>query len=275
MAIWQTARFDPTEHRSYGWLGRALDAAVPTVISGASALLVGRETMPVTLRGRKSVAATLENLNDLRVDDTSTIPAQAASAPGNDLTAYIRRSRSDAFATSERLSKTMQPVTSSGNPPAGQLGQRLAIINQLIKSNFGARVYYAVHSGYDTHAQQGEHHANLLRELSEGLAWFLNDLQQAGLEDRVVVLAFSEFGRSVAENASAGTDHGTAGPVLLAGSKIKPGLHGATPTLAAMENSDLEVTTDFRQVYQEVLTKWLNIPSHEVLNGTFGPLGLF
>jgi uncharacterized protein (DUF1501 family) len=158
--------------------------------------------------------------------------------------------------------------------PVGELGKRLALA-QLIKSDFGARVYYAIQSGYDTHSFQREPHADLLRELSAGLKFFLDILKRDGLDDRVLVLAFSEFGRRADENASEGTDHGTAGPVFLSGSKIKPGLHGAPPNLAALEKGDLAVNVDFRQVYQEVLANWLTLPPQGVLKGAFEPLNLF
>ncbi len=82
-------------------------------------------------------------------------------------------------------------------------------------------------------------------------------------------MAFSEFGRPLEENASEGTDHGTAGPVFLAGSNLRAGLHGTTPRLDALSDGDLPVTTDFRQVYQQVLNKWLKLPSLASLNGEF------
>ena len=129
--------------------------------------------------------------------------------------------------------------------------------------------------GYDTHAVQLPTHANLLRELSGGLLAFLDDLQAAGLAERVGVLAFSEFGRRVEENGSLGTDHGTAGPVFLAGPAVNAGLIGTMPNLAELENGDPKMTTDFRQVYATVLSDWLGVPSAEVLGSTFEPLPLF
>ncbi|MSR57795.1 MAG: DUF1501 domain-containing protein [Planctomycetaceae bacterium] len=275
MAIWQTARFDSTEHRSYGWIGRALDEAPAANSDGPAALLVGKEALPVTLRGRKSIGATLANLDEMQVADASTLGTQREASVGDDLTAFMRRSRLDALLTAERLRQAAKPPGVVGTVPEGELGKRLALIARLIKSDFGARVYYAVQSGYDTHAFQREPHADLLRELSEGLRFFLDILKRDGLDDRVLVLAFSEFGRRAEENASAGTDHGTAGPVFLAGSKIKPGLHGAPPNLAALEKGDLAVNVDFRQVYQEVLANWLTLPPQGVLKGAFEPLNLF
>ncbi len=145
----------------------------------------------------------------------------------------------------------------------------------MIQADFGARVYYAVQTGYDTHVFQRETHERLLRELSDGLHYFLNELKQAKLDDRVVVMTFSEFGRRADENASEGTDHGTAAPILLAGSKVKAGLHGTAPSLSKLNGVDLVATVDFRQVYQAVLESWLQLPAAPALSGRFPPLDLF
>ena len=101
-------------------------------------------------------------------------------------------------------------------------------------------------------------------------AWLINPVLRASkLGDRVAILCFSEFGRRVRENASLGTDHGTAGPVFLAGPKVKSGLHAETPSLGELENGDLKMSVDFRNVYASVLQHWLDIPSmlqHEPLS---------
>ena len=114
----------------------------------------------------------------------------------------------------------------------------------------------------------------MLEELSASLRAFLDDLAASRLADRVLVLVFSEFGRRVAENGSMGTDHGTAGPVLLAGPCVRPGLHGAYPSLTDLADGDLKMTVDFRRVYATVLEGWLGLRSKEALGGTFEPLPL-
>ena len=274
MAIWQTARFDPTEHRSYGWIGRGLDEVPPVRSSGPAALLVGNDSPPVAIRGRRSVAAALDNLDDMLVNHSSRPHPAAVPASDESLAAYVRRSTLDALATADRLQHAAKQTHASAAPPDSELAGRLALVARLIKSDFGARVYYAMQSGYDTHAFQRDTHDRLLRELSQALRFFLDDLKRAKLDERVVVLAFSEFGRRVDENASEGTDHGTAAPVLLAGAKIKSGLHGTMPKLPSVAGVDPVASADFRQVYQDVLTKWLNVPSDRVLSGKFASLNL-
>ncbi len=188
------------------------------------------------------------------------------------LAAFVRRSTLDTLTTAERLAQSAKHASETASPPDSELGQHLAIIARLIKSDFGARVYYAIQSGYDTHAFQRDTHDRLLGVLSRGLQFFLDELRRAKLDDRVLVMTFSEFGRRVDENASEGTDHGTAAPLLLAGTKIKPGLHGMAPKLPATAGVDPAATTDFRQVYQAVLANWLHLPPKPALGGDFGSL---
>ena len=109
------------------------------------------------------------------------------------------------------------PRTPVARYPGGELAGRLQLVARLLKAGVGTRVFYTAQAGYDTHAAQLPTHANLLFELAGALRAFFEDLTAARLADRVVLLAFSEFGRRVAENGSQGTDHGTAGPVFLAG----------------------------------------------------------
>ena len=147
--------------------------------------------------------------------------------------------------------------------------------SDLIRADFGPRIYYTQQSGYDTHSVQLNTHNQLLGVLSNGLKAFLDDLDAAGNADRVVVLCFSEFGRQVAENASAGTDHGTAGPVFLAGKPVKSGLHGLPVDLAQLDQNAPRHTVDFQSVYAEVLQDWLQVKPDANLNPFQDKLALF
>jgi uncharacterized protein (DUF1501 family) len=153
----------------------------------------------------------------------------------------------------------------------------LRAIARLIKADLGTRIYYTLQPGYDTHSAQLRTHGILLDELSGSLQVFLNDLAGSKLDDRVAVLVFSEFGRTVAENGSAGTDHGTSGPLFLAGGGVQGGLFGKTPSLTDLDPShgDLRTALDFRQIYASVLEDWLALPSSDSLGGSFAKLSLF
>src|SRR5205807_6003559 len=151
------------------------------------------------------------------------------------------------------------------------------LVSRLLKAGFGTRVFYAIQAGYDTHYAQAATHGRLLEEVGGAVKAFLDDLAASKLADRVAVLLFSEFGRTVSENGSQGTDHGTAGPVFLAGPGVKGGLVGATPSLLDPDpkHGDLRRSLDFRQVYATVLGDWLGLPAKEVLGDEFERLPLF
>lgn len=118
-------------------------------------------------------------------------------------------------------------------------------------------------------------HGALLQELSQGLGSFVADLKALGHLDRTLVMTFSEFGRRVAENEQQGTDHGTAGPMFLAGGGIKAGIHGGAPNLTDLDAGDLKFGTDFRTVYAAVLKSWLRADPKAVLGSDFKPVPLF
>jgi uncharacterized protein (DUF1501 family) len=273
MATWHTARLDPAEHRGPGWLGRGLDAAG----TGGSALLVGSDPPPVAIRGRRSIASAIDRIEDFTLD-AGVNPRGAVAEVGldDDRLAFIRRSMLDAYATAADVRQLTLGADEARYPQSG-LASRLRLIARLVKGGIGTRVFYTCQSGYDTHFAQLVTHGNLLLELSGALKAFLDDLAGAKLADRVAVLLFSEFGRTVRENGSAGTDHGTAGPVFLAGPAVRGGLVGATPSLLDLDpqDGDLKTGIDFRRIYATVLEDWLELPSKDALGGTHEPLPLF
>jgi uncharacterized protein (DUF1501 family) len=273
MATWHTARLDPEEHKGPGWLGRGLDAAG----AGASALLVGGGPPPVAIRGRRSIASAIERPEDFSLAaGADPRRALAREEPADDLAAFVQRSMLDAYAAADRLRQVAGDKDDARYPQSG-LAARLRLIARLLKVGLDTRVYYTLQAGYDTHSAQLFAHGNLLFDLAAALKAFLDDLTAAGLAERVVVLLFSEFGRTVAENGSGGTDHGTAGPVFLAGPGVKGGLVGTTPPLLDLDpkHGDLRRSLDFRQVYAAALQDWLGLPAKEALGGTFEPLPLF
>src|SRR5437868_2161309 len=128
--------------------------------------------------------------------------------------------------------------------------------------------------GRDNDARDKPVDDKLLLDLDEALSAFMQDLQGHGLGDRVLVMTWSEFGRRVKENGSAGTDHGTAAPMFLLGAPVKGGLYGEQPSLSALDNGNLKFTTDFRSVYASVLQGYLNAPASDLLGGTYEMLPL-
>jgi uncharacterized protein (DUF1501 family) len=277
MAIWHSARLKADDRTGLGWLGRGLDEAAGKT-GVPAAVYVGAGELPAALRGRRAVASGLTRPEDFLLEPEAR-PAAAGPLvpPADDLAAFVRRSALDAYATADRMAEVARGRADGASYPTTDLGNHLRLMARLIKANVGTRVYYARQPGYDTHATQFGTHANLLGELSGALKAFLDDLAAAKLAERVAVLGFSEFGRTVKENGSAGTDHGTAGPVFLAGPRLKSGLVGKTPSLLDLDPrfGDLRVGLDFRRVYAAVLEDWLALPSKAALGDTFERLPLF
>jgi uncharacterized protein (DUF1501 family) len=265
MAIWQTARTDPEEYKGYGWLGRALDLA------GGDSYTITTD-VPRTLRGRRSAAIALTRLEDLTLADAGTVRDAAGPEAQQDLLAFVRRQAVDGTAAAEKMAALSKGSDGAGYPSTG-LADRLKLVSRLLKADLGTRVFYTTQGGYDTHATQQFSHANLLNEFAGAVAAFFADLQNAKLADRVTMLAFSEFGRTIKENGSGGTDHGTAGVVFLAGPHVKGGVAGTLPSLTDLDKGEPKMTTDFRRVYATVLADWLAIKG-DVLGGAYEPLKL-
>jgi uncharacterized protein (DUF1501 family) len=274
--IWQSARLDDRDHTGLGWIGRGLDGGHSTRDGAPAAMLIGPDSPPPAIRGRRSVSAALDRLDDYALSEKETRARQAdSSTADDDLGRFLRRSLLDAYTTADRLEAVAGARDGHGPYPESELARRLGLTARLIKAGLGTRVYYLEQGDYDTHGHQIARHAPLLEDLSESLKAFLDDLAASRLDDRVVVMVFSEFGRRVQENGSMGTDHGTAGPVLLAGPCIRPGLVGTYPSLMDLADGDLKMTVDFRRVYATILQTWLGLPAKEATGGTFDPLPLF
>jgi uncharacterized protein (DUF1501 family) len=193
----------------------------------------------------------------------------------NPLLRFVSRSAVTCYASSARLEAALKDGGTAEDPDAFGLTRRLSLISRMIKAGLSTSIYYTQLGGFDTHADQLNQHAFRLSELSNSIRSFLTEIDRSGHGDRAAVLIFSEFGRRLRENASAGTDHGTAAPVFLVGHPIQGGLYGPYPDLAHLNDNDPEHAIDFRRVYATVLTCWLNLPAEPSLGGPFDPLPLF
>jgi uncharacterized protein (DUF1501 family) len=278
MDIWQAGSTADT--LSEGWLGRALKQ-LPNPpafhIAGAN------QTSPLALAGAPARVPSIASLDDFQLKTASgsgTLEKQEQRAlmegaarpkpsktPG--LLDFVQRTAVNTYASSQRLqemAKNYQPKTPYPNLP---LANHLNLAAQLIDADLGARIFYVSIDGFDTHANQLDHHANLLRQLSDSMTAFYNDMTARGHKDRILMMTFSEFGRRPYENGSKGTDHGAAAPMFLVGGKVKAGPVGKHPSLTDHSMGNLKHTLDFRQVYAAILDKWLGVSSKEVLGQEF------
>ncbi len=285
MEIWETARTE-TGALETGWLGRVLDAHPARPGDDLPALHIGPRRLPLAYKAKTTAVPSLETLEQYRLqltgDDASKRAERQALADvarvggGDDpLLGFIRRSTLAAYDSSQRLEAVTSPKAGAVKYPEFGLAKRLELIAKIVKAGFGTRIYYTSLDGFDTHANQLGSHAALLTELSDSLAAFHADLADAGQSDRVAVLTFSEFGRRVAENASAGTDHGAAAPVFVVGPVEQKGLVGEHPSLDDLDDGDLKFHTDFRRVYASLLESWLGLPAAPIVGEGFAPLPLF
>src|SRR5262245_27788332 len=274
MAVWQAARTAKANRDGWGWLGRSLDAAPPPASGAPGAIFLARSDLPLAIRGRRAVAAAMTRPDDFALAPGAD-PRGIARGSESSLTSFVRRSALDACALADQMTALANDQR-PGAYPRTALGEHLSFVARLIRAGLGTRVYYALQPGYDTHNFQLGRHAELLAELTGALRAFHDDLARSKLDDRVAVLCFSEFGRRVEENGSHGTDHGTAGPVFLSGSRIQGGLIGKTPSLTDLDpEGDLKSSVDFRQVYATVLEEWLGIPATAALGRGYDTLPLF
>lgn len=291
MRVWQAG---DTDYRGVqtGWIGRAVDAVLARHQGAMPAVFVGHIQKPFALNAHQAVIPTLRALADatLQLAGPNSPPAasallgekrpDAAPAPGdNTLLAFVRRTALAAAEQSARV-QTVLAQEPPGRYPPFQLARQLFIIAQLLRAELPVRVYYTElggeePGGFDTHAGQAANHGALLEQLAESVAAFLDDLQRDRLADRVVVMTFSEFGRTVEENGRRGTDHGSAAPVFVAGGKVRGGLIGPHPNLTERENGGQKHHTDFRRIYATVLENWLGFDSQGVLGRPFALLPLF
>lgn len=285
MAIWHSA--DPQNPgQNGGWLGHYLDhlnrGTTPNVMR---AINIGSE-LPQAMITDGAPAPSINSVEDFSVrllgkgdgGDAAEKQLIVDLNKQNDespVLSFLSRQAANAIVSADEVKKLTAGYKADAEYPQG-LGQRLKLIAQIINGNFGTKVLYCEQGGYDTHANQAQQHGRLLGELSGAINAFMKDMNAKGLGDKVTVITFSEFGRRVAQNDSAGTDHGAAGPMFVVGNKVKPGLHGEHPSLGKdqLADGDLKYTTDFRRVYAAILDNWLNVDSAKVLRAKFEPLGV-
>jgi uncharacterized protein (DUF1501 family) len=288
MAIWQSAQLKPA-FETPGWLARGLNHQTRSAGQDVPALNIGEGDVPRALAGSQQHVPSLANLEQFRrrlgVPESAAAQAQRTAldhisreqrgTPGS-LLQFIERSTVISYTSSARLEEILRGrAAPTGYPDFYPLAQRLKLISQLMKAGLSTSIYYTRLGGFDTHSNQEQTHNFLLRQLGDSLKVFLDDMNKSGEDKRVLVLVFSEFGRRLAENASAGTDHGTAAPVFVLGQGVQAGKHGPYPNLKDLDDGgDPQHAIDFRQVYATVLDDWLGCSSELVLGEKFARLPL-
>lgn len=196
---------------------------------------------------------------------------------------YIRAVANTTFRYAGVLSQAYDAGENSAEYENDRLGDQLALVARLLRGGLGTRLFVVELDGFDTHANQPVAHANLMNSLGKNVNAFFDDLKSGSIDDRVMAMTFSEFGRRIFQNGSNGTDHGSAAPVMLFGKGLNGNGHtGGLPDMNDVDNGfNLKFKVDFRSIYATVLTNWLCIPTglvDQIMGGSFArmeDLGLY
>jgi uncharacterized protein (DUF1501 family) len=282
MDIWHSC-YRKDETRQDGWIGRYLESEGMASLTDPPALHLGKRQQPFALMSRGVRVPSIQSLEQfrLRVADSPDIRnairslSNQSREDATDLLGFVQASSRNALEASERMESAGVKYKPSESYPETALGRQLETVAKLIASGLHTRVYYVRIDGFDTHANQPDAHAVLLRTVGDAVSTLVRDVNAQGDGDRLLVMCFSEFGRRVAENASDGTDHGAAGPVFLAGNGLRSGAVGKHPPLDDLQNGDLLHGVDFRQVYAAVLKDWLKCSIRPVLGADYEPVDVF
>ncbi len=296
--IWHTGS-DAEKTERHGWIGRYFDTYCQRE-SASVGICVGKQSpqafaaaMPkgVTFSDPKRISVRHTDGSDEMMkmmgmgEDESDIEASGASIgelagsatpadPSMSPLDFLKNTASEARASAEQIEAILNKTKPRTAYPNTRFAREMQVVSQLIRGSMPTRIYYLAHGGFDTHANQLGSHAARLKEWSDAMQAFMDELSHTGQAGRVCTMVFSEFGRRVAENASGGTDHGVAGPLFAIGGSVKGGLHGRRPSLspADLDHGDIVHTVDYRAVYATLLEKHLGVDSKPVLLKPFKPL---
>lgn len=275
MDIWQTASAS-NEYITSGWIGRYLDAQC----SGCS-----KPTQALEIDDILSLALKGQDMNGLAFKDPKRLFGASNEKFFKDVSAqhnghhdekpvdYLYKTMAETLSSADYIFKQSKLHPSSASYPNTSLGKDLKTIASLIYSDINTKVYYVSLGSFDTHINQQQQQQRLFKEMNDAVAAFIKDLKANNRFNDVLFFTFSEFGRRVSQNASAGTDHGTANNMFLIGGGLQQkGLINPMPDLNDLDQGDLKYKVDFKNVYATVLNKWLGADDEKILGKKFNPL---
>src|SRR4026209_1246595 len=279
MDIWHTGS-ESKEYWTTGWLGRYLDAQCkgcdkPTYAleldDTLSLAMKGEEAKAIAMKDPKRLFGTANQrfFKDVMQQHKPARPA-GGDEPGEQPVDYLYKTLSETVSSADYIFEKSKFHPSKAEYPKTELGQNLKTIASLIFSDINTKVYYVSHGSFDTHINQQFQQQRLFTEMNDAVKAFTNDLKDNGRFNDVLVMTFSEFGRRVSQNASGGTDHGTANNMfLVSGGLKKRGLINDMPDLNDLDSGDLKYKVDFKNIYATVLNKWLDADAATILSGNF------
>ncbi|MFK7807429.1 MAG: DUF1501 domain-containing protein [Saprospiraceae bacterium] len=263
--IWATSSA-ADEHLDTGWIGRKLDQEFPAFIEAPPvippALQIGVSTNLLFRADHGNMALAISNPTEFyQIASTGQLynSSDLGTCANDAELTYLRQTANNAFRYSETIREAYNSGVNNVDFPNNDLAEQLSIVARLINGNLGTKIYMVTIGGFDTHADQEPLHSTLLSNIASAVKTFYEDLDISEKSDEVLTMTFSEFGRTIFENGSEGTDHGTGGPIMLfGGTNLGGGFHGTPPVLTGIDPSDdPSFSTDFRSVYATILQDWL------------------
>ncbi len=290
--IWLTGS-DSNVNEETGWMGRYLETkfdGFPTNYPNTNypdppAIQIGALVSPALQGHQASLGMSITDPTSFYQFVNGTVDTAPNTPAGHELT-YVRLVAQQTQQYSGTIKAAADKATNLSTlyPTAGtnSLADQLKIVAQLIAGGLKTQVYMVSLGGFDTHAGQTDAsstesgiHANLMQKISQAVNAFQDDLKKLAVDDRVLGMTFSEFGRRIKSNDSLGTDHGAAAPLFIFGKNVKPGITGNNPIIPSTVtvNDNVPMQVDFRSVYASILKYWFNVSDSELspmlLNKTF------
>jgi uncharacterized protein (DUF1501 family) len=279
--VWETG--DPTRRQQDGWLGKTIEKSYDSAGHPLVGCATGTTSTPGMLRDLQATLTVINDQASFKFQGNSAnvdtvMGTLYTGTPGiygalfdtamstvRDTVAQLKTSAAQ-YVPKATYSDNAKLVFSSKN----QLAAALQLAAELIVTGTGVKILHVTLGGFDTHYTEQTRHAALMAYLDAAVSAFHQDLTAYGMADRVLIATWSEFGRRPQENASGGTDHGTAAPIFLIGDPVKGGLYGQGPNLAKLDTQqNVSFNVDFRSVYQEILTGHLGVDGKDVLGSSF------
>lgn len=275
MDIWQTGS-QSNEVWQTGWLGRYLDETCKTCDKPTQALEID-DVLSLALKGENAKGLAFKDPK--RLYNTSheqfykTLSAAHAADHHERPVDYLYKTMSETISSADYIYQQSKLHPTKTTYPKTDLGNSLKTISSLIMSDINTKVYYVSLGSFDTHVNQQQKQGQLFKDMNEAVDAFVKDLKANNRFNDVLLMSFSEFGRRVAQNASNGTDHGTANNMFFVSGGLKEkGILNAMPNLADLQDGDLKHTVDFKSVYATVLNNWLGANDKLILGRKYDKL---
>lgn len=276
MDIWHSAS-QSNEYWNTGWIGRYLDAQCSGCARPTQALEVD-DVLSLALKGEQNNAIAVQNPQRLYGTANEKFFKDVLKNHKDEHhderpVEYLYKTMAQTLSSADYIFKQSRLHPTGATYPNTELGTGLKTIASLIFSDINTKVYYISLGSFDTHVGQDAQQTKLFTQMNEAVKAFTDDLKKNGRMNDVLLFTFSEFGRRVAQNASNGTDHGTANNMfLISGGLKKKGVLNALPDLADLNEGDLKYKIDFKEVYATVLNNWLNADADKILGARYNML---